>query len=63
MTTPTMLVTGEGDWRTPISEAEQFYGALKIRKVPTAILRVPDSSHDFAEHASNMGAKTACIVG
>ena len=63
VTTPTMLVTGEVDWRTPSSEAEQFYGALKIRKVPTAMLRVPDSSHDFADHASNMVAKTAYIVG
>ena len=36
-----MMVTGKEDYRTPSSEAEQFYGALKIRKVPTAMLRTP----------------------
>src|SRR5262249_18381845 len=37
VTTPTMLLTGEEDYRTPMSEAEQFYAALKVRKVDTAL--------------------------
>ena len=37
--TPTMLMTGVLDLRTPISQTEEFYGALKLRKVPTAIVR------------------------
>ena len=41
ITTPTMLLTGEQDYRTPISEAEQFYQALKLRKVDTALVRIP----------------------
>ena len=60
--TPTMLVTGEVDWRTPSSEAEQFYGALKLRKVPAAMMRIPDASHDIAEHPSNLIAKAAYII-
>ena len=40
--TPTMLMTGEADYRTPSSEAEQFYEALKLRKVDTALVRVPE---------------------
>ena len=34
--TPTMLMTDELDMRTPISQTEEFYEALKLRKVPTA---------------------------
>jgi dipeptidyl aminopeptidase/acylaminoacyl peptidase len=62
VTTPTMLVTGEVDWRTPSSEAEQFYGALKIRKVPTAMVRIPDASHEIADKPSNLIAKVAYIL-
>ena len=62
VTTPTMMVTGEEDWRTPSSEAEQFYGALKIRKVPTAMLRIPDASHGIDEKGSNLITKAAYII-
>ena len=63
VTTPTMLMTGEVDWRTPSSEAEQFYGALKIRKIPTAMVRVPDASHEIAAKPSNLMAKAGYILG
>ncbi len=39
--TPTMLMTGESDHRTPISETEQFYQALQLRGVETAMVRNP----------------------
>ena len=42
VTTPTMLMTGIKDLRTPISQTEEFYQALKIQKVPTAMLRFND---------------------
>ncbi len=32
-------MTGEEDWRTPISEAEQYYAALKLLKLETALVR------------------------
>ena len=61
--TPTMLLTGEADYRTPISEAEQFYEALKLRKIDTALVRVPDASHGMFERPSMLLAKSAHILG
>ncbi len=61
--TPTLVMVGEQDWRTPTWEAEQLYGALKLRKVPTALVRVPGSSHSIAARPSNLIAKTDNIVG
>ena len=43
--TPTMLLTGEADYRTPIAESEQYYQALKLRKVDTVMVRIPEASH------------------
>ena len=63
VTTPTMLITGEQDYRTPISESEQFYAALKLRKVPAALVRVPDASHGIADKPSNLMAKVAYVLG
>jgi acylaminoacyl-peptidase len=57
-----MLITGEQDYRAPSSEAEQFYGALKIRKIPTAMLRIPDASHDLDAKASNFIAKALYTI-
>ena len=37
--TPTLLMTGEDDFRTPISEAEQFYDTLKLLKIDTVLVR------------------------
>jgi acylaminoacyl-peptidase len=60
--TPTALITGESDYRTPISESEQYYQALKLRKIDTALIRVPDSPHLIAGRPSNLIAKTDNIV-
>jgi acylaminoacyl-peptidase len=62
VTTPTMLLTGEQDWRTPISEAEQFYEALKLRKVDTALVRIPEAAHAIVDRPSRLLAKVAHIV-
>lgn len=61
--TPTMLLTGEEDYRTPIEQSEQFYEALKIRKVPAAMVRIPDASHGIAAKPSNLVAKVQYILG
>ena len=45
VTTPTMLMTGEKDLRTPMEQTEQYYRALKMRKIPTAMVRLTDSWH------------------
>ena len=60
--TPTMLMTGESDHRTPSSEAEQFYQALKLRNVPSVMVRVPGASHGIARRPSNLIAKVANIL-
>jgi len=53
VTTPTMLMTGVQDLRTPISETEQFYEALKLRKVPTAMIRFNNEWHGTSSTPSN----------
>ncbi len=63
VTTPTMLLTGEADYRTPISESEQFYQALKYRKVEAALIRVPEASHGIAAKPSHLIAKIDNILG
>ena len=45
--TPTMLMTGELDLRTPMEETEQYYRALKLRKVDTLMVRVADEYHPY----------------
>ena len=61
--TPTMVIAGELDYRTPIGEAEQFYQALKLRKVDTALVRVPGASHDISARPSLLNAKVAYVLG
>jgi len=51
--TPTLLMTGELDLRTPISQTEEFYQALKMRKVPTAMIRFRDEWHGTTSRPSN----------
>jgi acylaminoacyl-peptidase len=60
--TPTMLITGEEDHRTPISEAEQYYKALKLRKVDAALVRVPGASHNVSARPSQGMTKVAYIL-
>ncbi|MFT6134804.1 MAG: acylaminoacyl-peptidase [Cyclobacteriaceae bacterium] len=62
ITTPTMLLTGEEDFRTPIAESEQFYGALKLQNVEAALVRIPGASHGIANRPSNLIAKMASIL-
>lgn len=62
ITTPTMLLTGEEDYRTPIAESEQFYTALKLEGVETAMVRIPGASHGIANKPSNLIAKIASVL-
>jgi acylaminoacyl-peptidase len=62
VSTPTMLLTGEADYRTPISESEQFYTALKLRGVETALVRIPEASHGIANRPSHLIAKVLSIL-
>ncbi len=60
--TPTMLLTGEADYRTPISESEQYYQALKLQEVDTAMVRIPGASHGIASRPSRLIAKVAHVL-
>ncbi len=62
VTTPTMLITGEVDHRTPMPESEQFYAGLQINGVESALVRVPDASHGIANKPSNLIAKVQYIL-
>lgn len=53
VTTPTMLMTGIKDLRTPISQTEEFYMALKVQKVPTVMLRFNEEWHGTSSRPSN----------
>jgi dipeptidyl aminopeptidase/acylaminoacyl peptidase len=45
--TPTMVMTGEADLRTPISQSEEYYRALKMLKKETLLVRMPDEYHGW----------------
>ncbi|GAA5217939.1 S9 family peptidase [Corallincola platygyrae] len=60
--TPTMLLTGEADYRTPMSETEQYYQALKLAGVETAMVRIPGAGHGIAARPSNLMSKVAHIL-
>jgi dipeptidyl aminopeptidase/acylaminoacyl peptidase len=63
VTTPTMLMVGTEDHRTPPSEAEQFFDALQLRGIPTALVRVPGASHEgLAERPSQEAAEASAIL-
>lgn len=61
--TPTLVMVGEEDWRTPAWEAEQFYTALKVQKVDSALIRIPGASHSIASRPSRLIAKVDNILG
>lgn len=63
VTTPTLMMVGEEDWRTPTWEAEQFYTGLKMNGVDTALIRIPGSSHSIASRPSRLIAKVDNIMG
>lgn len=60
--TPTMLLTGEADYRTPISESEQYYAALQIQGVDSAMVRIPEASHGIVDRPSRLIAKVNYIL-
>jgi dipeptidyl aminopeptidase/acylaminoacyl peptidase len=62
VTTPAMVITGEVDYRTPMSESEQYYQALKLRGVDAMLVRVPGASHGIASRPSQQIAKVVYIL-
>ena len=60
--TPTMVMVGLNDLRTPPSEAKQLYHALKLRKIETVLVEIPDASHGIASKPSNLITKVAHTI-
>lgn len=60
--TPTMVMVGMDDLRTPPSEAKQLYHALKLRKKETVLVEIPEASHGIANRPSNLITKVAHIL-
>lgn len=61
--TPTMVLTGEEDYRTPMSESEQYFQALKLLNVESVLVRVPGEPHGIRRRPSHWLAKIENIVG
>ena len=51
--TPTLLMTGDLDMRTPMPQSEEYYSALKMLKVPTELLRFAGEYHGTGSKPSN----------
>ncbi len=61
--TPTLVVVGSEDYRTPVSQAEQYYTALQLRGIPTALVKIPGASHGgIAARPSQAAAKASAIL-
>ena len=61
--TPTLVLVAAEDYRTPRSEAEQFYGALQVLGVDTALLVTPGGSHgDLTMSPSQLATKTDSVI-
>jgi dipeptidyl aminopeptidase/acylaminoacyl peptidase len=53
VTTPTAVMTGEQDLRTPMAQSEEYYAALKVRGIPARLLRFNDQYHGTGTKPSN----------
>jgi dipeptidyl aminopeptidase/acylaminoacyl peptidase len=51
--TPTLLLTGQSDLRTPTGQSEELFTALKLRGVASRLVLFHDESHGLGRHPSN----------
>jgi len=51
--TPTLLMTGDLDMRTPMPQTEEYFQALRMRHVPTILLRFASEYHGTGSKPSN----------
>jgi dipeptidyl aminopeptidase/acylaminoacyl peptidase len=43
--TPTLVITGERDFRVPYTQSLQFFNDLQLREVPSRLVVFPDAGH------------------
>lgn len=53
ITTPTLVMVGEYDLRTPVAQSEEFYAALKMQRVPTKMILFNEEWHGTTRKPSN----------
>jgi dipeptidyl aminopeptidase/acylaminoacyl peptidase len=58
-----MLMTGENDWWTPMSENEQFYLTLQVNGVEAALVGIQDLTHSISTVPSNLLRKVGYVLG
>jgi dipeptidyl aminopeptidase/acylaminoacyl peptidase len=59
--TPTILITGEADYRTPIAQTEAYYQALLTRGVPAMMVRLPEANHGMGRPSQWLQSNLAVI--
>lgn len=59
--TPTLLITGEADFRTPIAQTEAYYQALQVRGVPAMMVRLPEANHGMGRPSQWLQSNLAVI--
>jgi dipeptidyl aminopeptidase/acylaminoacyl peptidase len=60
--TPTLVMVGTDDLRTPPSEAKQLYSALQLRKIESAYVEIPGASHFISNRPSQLMDKINNII-
>ncbi|MDZ7714776.1 MAG: S9 family peptidase [Balneolaceae bacterium] len=60
--TPTLVMVGTADLRTPLFEAKQLYHALKLRKIETALVEIPGSYHFISNRPSQLITKVDHVL-
>jgi dipeptidyl aminopeptidase/acylaminoacyl peptidase len=60
--TPTIVIVGEDDLRTPPWQAKQLYNGLKLRGVETAYVEIPGASHSIANRPSQRITKVDHVL-
>ncbi len=63
MSTPTVVIVGSEDLRTPPWQAKQLYNGLKLRGVEAAYVEIPGASHGISSRPSQLIAKVDHVLG
>ncbi len=48
VSTPTLVIHSEADWRTPVEQGQRWFTALRLRGVPAELLLFPAEGHELS---------------
>jgi dipeptidyl aminopeptidase/acylaminoacyl peptidase len=63
VTTPTLIMTGDSDLRTPFFQSEEFFKALKLRGTESILVQVPGEAHGIWDRPSHGISKITTLLG